>query len=107
MAINYGQNLNYEGLGTLTLPTIAAAGNYLIDGKISIPHSQGSGPSQVQAVIKQNGTTKQTGPVGADGFFKELACAAGDVLTVILSSSAAADQGLNVIKTSIALSQTF
>jgi hypothetical protein len=59
-------------------------------------------------VVKLNSTTKLTGIAGAEGFYVKITgAAAGDTINMLLSSSNAADQGLNVIKTNVAISQDF
>jgi hypothetical protein len=45
-----------------------------------------------------------TGVAGATGFQTEFTCAAADVITIVFTSTATADQGLNSIKSVIALS---
>lgn len=106
MAANqYGQNLVFNDLGTFTLLASAPfAGLFEFDGKISLPLPTGSGQSSVLAVVKQNGSTVYTGIAGASGFNTSITCAAGDAITVVLSSSAAVDQPINTIKTVVAVS---
>ncbi len=102
------QNQTFDGLGTLALFTAPQAGDYFVDGKISLPSIVGgAGPSSLLVVINQNGSPVYTGPVGATGFYTGLVCALNDAITVVFSSSAAADQGLNVIKSTIAWGSTF
>lgn len=102
----YNQNLVFNGLGTFTILTAPSAGLYLIDVKITCPQlSKGdSAPSAVLSVINNGVTLAYTGVAGGEGFRTDLSCAAGDVLTLVLSSAAAVDQPLNVIKTNVAVS---
>lgn len=105
MAINFAQNLVFNGLGTLSF-TIPQDGSYRFDGKISIPTIvNGGGPSSLLVVVNQNGSPVYTGVAGAEGFKVDLSCLLGDVIAMVFSSSAAADLALNVIKSTIAISQ--
>lgn len=106
----FGQTLMFEGLGTFTLFTAPFAGLFEVDGKISIPTiSSGDGQSSVLATVKKNGSTISNGAgvAGAQGFNYQVQLASGDVMSVVLSSAAAADQGLNKIKTTVASSYLF
>jgi hypothetical protein len=99
----FGQTLEFEGLGTFTLMTAPFAGLFDIDGKSTISTlSSGGGQSSLVATVKQNGSNVLVGVAGAQGFNTRIQCASGDVITVVLSSSASADLGLNVIKTVVA-----
>lgn len=99
---NFNQNLVFNGLSSQSF-TIPIAGNYFVEGKISLPTIVGgAGPSAVVAVINQNASPVYTGLAGAEGFRADLLCAAGDVIQIVLSSAAAADQALNVIKATVA-----
>lgn len=85
--------------------TLTQAGVYSIEGKLSMPTiSEGSSAdSQVVATINQNGSPVYVGQAGAEGFKAPLNVAANDVIAVVLSSSAAIDQDLNVIKCVVAI----
>jgi hypothetical protein len=62
--------------------------------------------SQVVTLIKKNGTTIYTSAAGDRGAtLNAISCTAGDVITVVTSSSLAQDQQLNAIQTTIALSE--
>lgn len=99
----YNQNLVFNGLGTLSI-TVPVAGTYFISGNISIPTiSTGSSPSSCLVTINQNGSPIYTGVAGAEGFYTSMVCAAADVIAVVFSSSAAVDQLLNVIKSTISI----
>jgi len=105
----YNVNLTTNGLSTTAIG-IPAAGPTPLSGKLELPtiDEGASANSQVVVTVTQtpaNGspTTIYTGPAGARGFYLVAQCAALDTLTVTLSSSAAVDQGLNVIKTTISV----
>ena len=85
--------------------SVSPAGVYSVDCKINLPQlSEGSSaPSQVVAVISQNGSPMYTGFAGAEGAQISLNCADNDLITVALSSSAAIDQGTNVIKATVSI----
>lgn len=121
---NFSQNLGTSGLGTLSF-VVPAAGTYYLSGSISLPMlsqdvSQPAPPSSVTAtgsspnyqsivsavlvVINLNGSPVYTGIAGATGFQAVVACAAADTLAFVYSSSAAPDQGLNAIKSTISIS---
>ncbi len=98
------QQLVIEGLNSAQT-SVQDAGKYALTCKISNPTvSKGdSANSAAVALVKQNGSTIFTSPAGAEGFNLTLTCAANDVIQVSLSSAAAVDQPLNVIKTSVAI----
>ncbi len=99
------QNFVFNGLGTLSF-TVATAGAYFLEGKTSLPTLvQGNGASSLLTVVNQNGSPIYTGIAGAEGFYLDVTCAANDVLSVVFSSSAAADQPLNVIKSVVTFGQ--
>lgn len=100
---NFSQNLVLSGLGSTSI-TVPVAGPYFFDAKISLPTlTNGGGLSACLAVVNQNGSPIYTGQAGAEGFRATATCAVGDIMQFVLSSSNTADQGLNVIKTVIAL----
>ncbi len=101
--MQYNQNLTFNGLGTLSI-TVPFAGAFFFEGKISLPTlTNGGGVSACLVTINQNGSPVYTGIAGAEGFRADIACAANDVIAMVFSSAAAADQGLNVIKSVIAI----
>lgn len=106
MATQFSQNLTFAGLGTLSL-TVPLAGNYFLAGKISLPTipKGDATPSALLVTVNQNGSPVYVGQPGAEGFYKDVACAANDLLAVVFSSSALVDQGLNVIKSTISVGQ--
>jgi len=93
-----------SGLGSFS-DSVQTAGTYQVQGSLTLPGiSKGDvANSQVVTVVQQNGSTRYTGLAGAEGFNITLVCAAGDVIGIILSSSAAVDQGINVVKATIAI----
>lgn len=100
---NYVQNTVFNGLGTQSF-TIPIAGPYFVEGHLSLPSLVGGGgASQVVVTINQNGSPIYTGQAGAEGFYKDMLCAANDVIAVVLNSSAAPNLGLNVIKANISI----
>lgn len=104
MATQFNQNLTFAGLGTLSL-TVPLAGPYFVEGKITLPTlpKGDATPSALVVTIRQNGSLIYTGAAGAEGFRIDVACAANDVLAMTFASGAAVDQGLNVIKSTIAV----
>lgn len=116
--MSFSLNMSISGLGSQSI-TMPVAGLLTVDGKLSLslesqdvsqpappsspPNSAPSGASQCVVTINQNGSPMYTGIAGATGFNKELQVAVGDVIAIVLSSSAAPDQGLNVIKGVVAL----
>lgn len=102
---NYYVNLTSNGLTTVST-VVPAANTYAIDGKISISTPSNSGDkSALVVVINKNGSPVYTGTAGSEGFYTTVACAASDTITIVFSSAAAADQGLNKIKSTISISQ--
>ncbi len=99
----FNQNASFAGLGTYAL-IVPADGLYFVDGKISLPSVRdGDGMSECLATINVNSSPVYVGTAGAEGFKADFICAAGDEIEVVLSSSADADQPLNVIKSNIAI----
>lgn len=100
---NYAQNLVVNGLGTTSV-TIPVADDIFVEGHMSLPTlTNGGGVSAALVVINKNGSPVYTGQAGAEGFRADIACAAGDVIAVVISSSAPADLPLNVIKTTMSI----
>lgn len=105
---NYQQTQALNGLGTTTILNAPNAGVYFVNGQLSLPRSVEFGQSAVVSVVKQNGSTIYTGAAGATGFqIPQIVCAAADVITVVLSSSASADQPLNAVRGVVAAGNTF
>lgn len=101
----FNQNVNLSGLTSYSV-IVPNAGPYAADWKISLPTIvNGGGQSSCVMTVNQNSSPVYVGIAGAEGGKAELLCAAGDTLQFVLSSAASADQGLNVIKATIAISQ--
>lgn len=101
----FNQNVTIAGLNSYSV-AVPAAGVYFLDGKVQIPTVSSGGGASGAVVTITNGTgpvTLYTGTAGKDGFKIDTVCAAGDVLTVALTSAASADQGLNAVKTVVAI----
>lgn len=102
----FNQNVNLSGLTSYSV-AMPTAGVYSFDWKISLPTlSNGGGQSScVMTIVNGTGpVTIYTGVAGAEGGKVDTLCAANDVITFTLSSSAAADLPLNVIRATIAIS---
>jgi len=85
---------------------ISSAGNYDIIGSLTLPGiaNGASANSQVVTTVSHNGSPIFTSQAGSEGFtITNLPCAAGDTITVALTSAAAVDQGLNVVKCTVAI----
>jgi hypothetical protein len=108
------------GLQTTTLFQAPTAGVYFVNGQLSLPVLRDAPSnvgalvttppltgSQVVAVVKDGSTTVYTGAAGATGFQTNLTCAAGDVVSVTLSSSYGPDQVANAVKGVVASGQSF
>ncbi len=98
-------NQNFTAVGLSSLVTYAPqAGPAFVKGKLTVPTvTNGGGQSSVVCTVTQNSTVVYTGPAGAEGFYVSINCANNDSITVAFTSSAPADQGLNVIKSVIAI----
>ena len=105
----FSQTVQFGGLVETDIG-VPDAGTYNVDVKLQIPQPTASAgqtepqPSQVVVVIKKNSTTEYTGTAGANGAWVQVTCAAGDILKVITSSSLAADEALNAVQGTIAVS---
>lgn len=101
--MDFSQNTDFSGLGTVTFVP-AADGNYEIEGKISLPTpSQGGGESAVVVTINKNASPIYTGTAAAKGFRVSQLFLTTDTVTIVLTSSATADQPKNAVKTSISI----
>lgn len=103
------------GLGTATITLNSAqAGIVSVEVQASLPYDTGSsnnssvtsGGSSLQVLVKLNSVTKMTlsSPSPTQPMLAgkvSMLCVATDVIDVILSSSAAADNQLNSVKTMI------
>jgi hypothetical protein len=120
---NQYKNQTVTNLGTTTL-NILSTDTYTVAISLQIPNvvptaTQGAGAgagtgtgggtqiaSQVVTTIKQNGTTIGTSAAGQKGYILSgIACTAGDVITVTLSSSLSQDQQPNAVQATISLSE--
>jgi hypothetical protein len=101
----FNQSLSFTNLGTITVGCPEAA-TYNVDVKCQIPTlTNGGGVSALVIVIKHNTSTVYTGSAGALGAWTQVSgVAAGDTISVVTSSSNAADEGLNAIQGYIAIS---
>ncbi len=100
---NYNQNLIFNGLGTLSI-TVPEAGPYFVEGHISLPTlTDGGGESALVVEISLNEDVIYTGDAGASGFRTTFTADALDEVSIDFSSSADADQVLNVIKSVISI----
>jgi hypothetical protein len=100
-----------SGLGTYAI-TVPRAGNYTLGCSCTIPLNSG-----LQIQLSQSGGTSVTKTIGGSsanptptqqilGTSYQFECAASDVLTVALTSSAAADQLANAIQGTITVFRT-
>src|ERR1700722_13749942 len=100
----FSQTVQFTGLVDTAIG-VPDAGIYNVDVKCQIPTlTNGGGVSALVITIKKNSTTEYTGTAGAPGGWVQVTCAAGDTLHVVTSSSNAADEGLNAIQGTIAVS---
>lgn len=102
---SFSQNQTVGGLVSITT-SIPQAGTYPVTGKLSLPQlydDSGTNQSQVVVTLSQNGSTIYTGAAGAEGFAKTLSCAAGDTVTVAMTSTNANDALPNQVKTTISI----
>jgi hypothetical protein len=102
---NFNQDIVSVGLNSVSFEVPpGGAGPCYVEGHISLPTlSAGGGVSALVVTVNKNGGPVYVGQAGAEGFRVQLAVAALDVLQVVMSSGAAADQGLNVIKANISI----
>ncbi len=101
----FNQNIESTGLGTTSV-TVPYTGAYFVDGKFTIPTSVGgAGQSSLVITVNQNGSPVYTGNAGAEGFYTDISCTAYDVITMVLSSSAAVDAVNNAVKATYSIGQ--
>jgi len=104
------QSSPFVGLGTQTY-TVPSAGNYTVGVQCTIPYVTGTsadsasttGASACQILVKLNGTTKLTlnNPTPTQASLSgsvNIACAASDAITVVVSSANAAFAVPNAVK---------
>ena len=102
-ALQFNGHQSIVNLGATQLFTAPASGIYFINGRLTLPHlsnTNGLGNSQVIAQVSKNGVTAiYTGVAGANGFgLPAVTLVSNDSISVSVTSNAAIDQGLNVIK---------
>jgi len=102
---NYNDNGSYVGLGTYEVLKAPTTGIYTFQAKLSLPSiTKGDATSSsVIAVINRNGSPIYTSQLGADGFSTTTSLTLNDVVTVVLSSAAAVDQGKNTVRMTLSV----
>jgi hypothetical protein len=101
--MDFTQNTVFNGLGIITF-IAPFAGDYTFSGKITLPTATNSGTqSQLVVTINKNGASVYTGLPAAEGYKLVQNLLTTDTITIVFSSSAPVDQGLNVIKTSLSV----
>lgn len=101
----FNQNIESTGLGTTSI-TVPYAGPYFLKGKFLIPTSiAGAGQSSLIVTVNKNGSPVYTGNAGAEGFYTDVSCSANDVMTIVLTSSAAVDAVNNAVKAVYSIGQ--
>lgn len=100
----FSQSFVFNGLGTFSF-TAPEAGAFTVNGKITLPTLSGGATanSEIVVTVEVDSSLVYTGVAGAEGFTCGIAPSAGDVVEIILTSAAAVDQGLNKIKTTVAI----
>lgn len=103
----FNQNFALAGLTSIDT-AVPDAGPYFVEGKLQLPRvASGSSAASEVVVTVTNRTgpvTLYTGAAGADGFYLDTLCAAGDVIRVALTSSAAVDSAdLNAVKCEVSI----
>ena len=100
----FNQTIQFTNLGTISVGCPEAA-TYNVDVKLQIPSRVQSGSdSAVLTVIKKNASTIYTGVAGSTGAWTQVACSAGDTISVVTSSSNTIDNNLNAVQGTIAIS---
>ncbi len=104
---NFNKSFTAQGLGTIHTETVPDTSIYAVTGKITLPTiTQGSSAqSAVVTVVNVNGSPVYTGEASAEGFETQASCTAGDIITIVLSSSVAEDNALNAVKTTATISE--
>lgn len=100
---NYNVSAVYSGLGTFAVTSVPTADYYFIQGTLALPGISKGDAHNSQAVIlvKKNGSTIYTSAAGDSAFRIGATCAAGDAISIVLSSSLAEDIATNSIKTNV------
>lgn len=96
---NFQGKQSLNGLHTFSLFTAPAAGIYFLNGQLNLPQlTTAGGASAVVATVYNGVGSIYAGTAGASGFqIPAFTCAADDVITVVLSSSASPDQVSNAV----------
>jgi hypothetical protein len=97
----------YNFQGTLTLPNIVPSATQGPGGGAGTGTGGGPEvPSQVIITVNKNGSPIYTGAAGALGFtLNGVSCTAGDVITIVRSSSLAQDEQPNAIRMTLSVSE--
>lgn len=110
IALNFSGHQSLVNLGALRLFTAPASGIYFINGSLTLPQlSTGGAPSAAVVQVSKNGTTAlYAGVAGASGFsIPAVQLVSNDSVSMSITSNAAVDQGLNVIKGDIFFGNAF
>ena len=105
MANDDNKKMVISGLESQTT-SVTNAGNYTITASLSLPtiNKGASANSQCVTTVTQNSSVIYTSTAGCAGFqLLNVPCAANDTITVAMTSSDPVDQGLNVVKTTVAI----
>lgn len=101
----FNQNVELAGLTSVDT-AVPTAGPYFVNGKLQLPRLSAGASGVSGAVVtitnRTGPVTLYTGTAGADGFYVDTYCAAGDLIRVAITSSNSVDSSdLNIIKTQI------
>lgn len=104
---NYRISAIYTGLGTFAVASVPTTDYYIIQGTLALPGISKGDAHNSQAVIlvKKNGSTIYTSTAGNASFRIGSSCAAGDAISIVLSSSLAEDIATNSIKTNVYITE--
>ncbi len=107
--MNFEGRQSLNGIQTFDLFTAPAAGIYFVSGKLSLPQLGTAGGASEVIVTVYNGIDDiYVGEAGASGFeVNQILCAADDVITVKLDSSADPDLVLNAVSGQVVFGNTF
>lgn len=96
----------FAGLGTAASVTASTSDIYNITGTLTIPTLITTGiKSQVVVTVNQNGSPVFTSAQGVQGFQTGVQATAGDVITIVISSSLPADAAPQAVKTTLSISE--
>lgn len=104
---NFNVTATTQGLTTYSI-TAPTTDIYTVDIKTTLPTLTTTGGTQQSALvttINQNGSLIATYSNGSRGSQTRVLATAGDTISVVFSSSNAADQAPNAIKSTIAISE--